>query len=96
VSSDAHTAGGSPRKLYRQFVTAVRDHGLALGEVLPLFTCNPAGALRLAGKGRLRVGADGDILVLDQRSLELAHVFARGRQLLAYGQLRPPGEEGQP
>jgi beta-aspartyl-dipeptidase (metallo-type) len=96
VSSDAHTAGGSPRKLYRQFVTAVRDHGLALGDVLPLFTCNPAGALRLAGKGRLRVGADGDILVLDQRSLELVHVFARGRQLLAYGQLGASGEEGQP
>jgi beta-aspartyl-dipeptidase (metallo-type) len=96
VSSDAHTAGGSPRKLYRQFVTGLRDHRLPLNEVLPFFTRNPADALRLTGKGRVRVGADGDLLVLDQRTLALVHVFARGRQLLTNGQLRAPGEEGQP
>ncbi len=39
--------------------------GVPLERALPAFTSNPARLLRLAGKGRIQVGADADLLSLD-------------------------------
>lgn len=41
------------------------DSGRSLGEILPAFTANVADLLRLPGKGRIAVGGDADLLVLD-------------------------------
>ncbi len=87
VSSDAHTAGAEPARLHQELVASVREHGLSLEQLLPCFTANPAAALKLRGKGRLEPGADGDVVVLDARSLEVVHVFARGRQRVRDGRL---------
>jgi beta-aspartyl-dipeptidase (metallo-type) len=38
---------------------------MPLAVALPAFTANPARLLRLAGKGRIEIGADADLLVLD-------------------------------
>jgi beta-aspartyl-dipeptidase (metallo-type) len=83
VSSDAQTLGGSPCKLYQQFVASVREVGLPLPEVLPLLTRNPASVLQLRRKGQLQARLDGDILVLEKATLRLVHVLARGRQVLS-------------
>jgi beta-aspartyl-dipeptidase (metallo-type) len=87
VSSDAHTPGGHPSKLYRQLVSAVQEHGHPLERVLPLFTANPAAVLGLAHKGRLESGADADVLVLDADTLAVTHLFGRGRHLVGDGEL---------
>jgi beta-aspartyl-dipeptidase (metallo-type) len=79
VSSDAHTLDGSPQKLYNQLVATAHEFGLR--EVLPYFTFNPAQALGLAAKGRLEIGADADILVLDKATFAIRQLFARGRRL---------------
>lgn len=39
--------------------------GLSPAQALPAFTSNPARLLRLAGKGRIAVGADADLAALD-------------------------------
>lgn len=91
ASSDAHTQGGTPAKLYGQLV-ACRNHGMALPEVLPLFTSNPAAALKLERKGRLRPHADADLLVARKDSLKLVHVLARGKFVMRNGQV----EIGEP
>jgi beta-aspartyl-dipeptidase (metallo-type) len=52
--------------------------GQPLERVLPAFTANPAGLLRLPRKGQLRPGADADLVVLDARGA-VADVMARGR-----------------
>jgi beta-aspartyl-dipeptidase (metallo-type) len=78
ASSDAHTAGGTPAKLYGQLVSCVQQHGFTLREVLPHFTSNTAKALRLAHKGQLKVGHDADMLILDRDTLEIRHVIAKG------------------
>jgi beta-aspartyl-dipeptidase (metallo-type) len=52
--------------------------GQPLERVLPAFTSNPARLLRLDAKGRLRPGADADLVVLDHGG-EVADVMARGR-----------------
>ncbi len=85
VSSDAQTPGGSPAKLYRNVMASVHELGLALEEVLPLVTTNPAAALRLERKGALKVGSDADVLVLRRNTLEVVHVIARGRQMVVDG-----------
>lgn len=85
VSSDAHTPGGVPHKVYNSFVSAARKSGLSLHAVLPFFTQNPASALQLKEKGHLRPGADADLAVFNARTLEIVHVFARGRQVLRHG-----------
>jgi beta-aspartyl-dipeptidase (metallo-type) len=52
--------------------------GQPLERVLPAFTSNPARLLRLPRKGHLAVGADADLVVLDDRG-GAADVMARGR-----------------
>ena len=98
VSSDAQTPGGTPGKLYSQFVAATREMGLPLETVLPHFTSNTARALRLDRKGRLEPGCDADLLILKPETLAVQHVFARGQHLVADGQvivnLPEAGENG--
>jgi beta-aspartyl-dipeptidase (metallo-type) len=86
-SSDAHTPGGSPDKLYQTFVQCVREHGVPVEHVLPHFGANAAAALGLAGKGVVREGGDADVLVVRKGSLELRHVIARGRVLMRDGRV---------
>ncbi|WP_116953185.1 amidohydrolase family protein [Jiangella endophytica] len=62
----------------------VRDHGLSLGRALSFVTANPARALGLDAKGRVRVGGDADLLIVDD-DLRIVDVFARGRRLVADG-----------
>jgi beta-aspartyl-dipeptidase (metallo-type) len=56
------TAGGLLAAL-----AEARTRGVALADALPAFTSNPATLLRLAGKGRIAVGADADLCALDDR-----------------------------
>jgi beta-aspartyl-dipeptidase (metallo-type) len=76
----------------------VRQAGLPFEQALSFATSNPARALRLSSrKGRIRVGADADLLVLGP-DLEIDAVFARGRQLVSGGRplalsLYEPGRE---
>lgn len=88
ISSDAQTPGGSPAKLYRNIVAAARASELGLELVLPLCTRNPAAVLQLGQKGHLAAGKDADVLVLRRESLEIVHVFARGRQMVAHGEFQ--------
>lgn len=52
--------------------------GVALEDALPAFTSNVADLLRLPGKGRIAVGADADLVALDDAD-NVTDVFALGR-----------------
>jgi len=73
-------------------VRALVARGHALADVLPAFTSNPGRFLRLgqeqspnaSPKGQLSVGADADLVVLDE-DLFARHVMARGRWLVRDG-----------
>ena len=52
--------------------------GLPLDTVLPVFTSNVADLLRLNNKGRLKVGYDADLVVLDEHD-NICDVMALGR-----------------
>ncbi len=59
---------------------------VAMTEALPAFTSNVADLLRLAGKGRIAVGADADLVVLDD-SGKPSDVIARGVPHMRAGEL---------
>jgi beta-aspartyl-dipeptidase (metallo-type) len=54
------------------------EEGVPLEDALPPFTSNPARLLRLESKGRLRAGADADIVVLGADG-GIDEVMAMGR-----------------
>jgi beta-aspartyl-dipeptidase (metallo-type) len=85
VSSD--TGASSPRKLYEEFCHAVVHSRIPLDTILPMLTANTAKVLKLKTKGRLEVGNDGDILIMDERSLEIRHVIASGQSMVADGEI---------
>jgi beta-aspartyl-dipeptidase (metallo-type) len=85
ISSDA--AISSPRALHGQICACVAKHGFPLELVLPLCATNAARVLKLARKGRLEQGRDADVLILRRQTLEITHVFARGKPLVSNGEL---------
>ena len=87
ASTDASLS--SPRDLLAQ-VRACLDAGFDWSEVLPLVTSNPAGILKLPGKGRVEAGADADLVVLDRGSLAAVEVIAGGRRLVKEGRVAEP------
>jgi beta-aspartyl-dipeptidase (metallo-type) len=54
------------------------DSGIAIDKVLPYFTSNVATLMNFGHKGRLSVGADADLLILDNKQ-RIDHVMAQGQ-----------------
>lgn len=74
---------GRPAALVETLRTLL-GRGHALAEVLPVFTRNVADVLRLPHKGRIAVGADADLLALDETGRP-RDVMALGRFLVRDG-----------
>jgi beta-aspartyl-dipeptidase (metallo-type) len=85
VSSDSGSS--SPARLAEQWRRCVLCHRVPLERALPLVTSNTAAVLKLARKGRLAAGCDADVLALRRDTLDVVHVFARGRHLYDDGRL---------
>ncbi len=79
-----HMDVGQPGALIAT-IRSLLERGVELAEILPAFTSNVARLLRLSSKGRLQVGADADLVVLDERAA-ICDVMAMGRYHLKNGQ----------
>lgn len=71
----------------QQLRDCVLHHGFALEQVLPLATRNTARILKLKEKGELRKGCVGDVLLLEEGSLEIVHVLSRGQFVVRDGRV---------
>ena len=85
VSSDA--AINSPRVVLEQIRSAVKDHGFPLELVLALATANTARILHFADQGTLEKGKRGNVVVLEEGSLEVVHVRGSMGWLVRNGSL---------
>jgi beta-aspartyl-dipeptidase (metallo-type) len=73
-----------------QTLNEVLQRGVPLERALPAFTSNPARLLRLPAKGRIQVGADADLVVLDEAGA--AHeVIAGGIVHVRHGHIEHRG-----
>jgi beta-aspartyl-dipeptidase (metallo-type) len=96
VSSDAHAPNASHPKYRQRFDAAILEEGLSLEALLPMFTRNPAEALKLPNKGRIRVGGDADLQIFQRDSLALHHVFTQGTWRMRDGAVAPPRQDSSP
>ena len=76
----------SPLALLELLQAAIGDQADIVPDVIAALTCNPAAALNLDRKGRIRAGMDADLLLLDPDSGELTDVMCGGRWLLRQGE----------
>jgi beta-aspartyl-dipeptidase (metallo-type) len=84
-SSDADAT--APRLLYERLCKAVVEDRMPLERVLPHVTSHTARVLKLDGKGVLAPGKDADVVVLEAGTLDITHVFARGRCMVRDGEM---------
>ena len=72
---------GLPNANHRELVDAVMQEGLSLDVALKVLTSNPASVLKLKQKGRVEVGYDADLLLLDA-NFKIKSVMAMGEIML--------------
>jgi beta-aspartyl-dipeptidase (metallo-type) len=77
-------AVGEPSCLLRELADLVRTEGLSLDQAVAPFTSSVAAVFKLPGKGRVELGADADLLLLDD-DFSARHLLARGRFLMRDG-----------
>lgn len=91
---------GSQKTLLKCLQTLVKEQVVEPGTAISLFSTNPAETYGLSRKGRIRIGSDADLLILDNK-LDVADVLARGRRAVADGEVvlkgtfSPSDEGGQ-
>ena len=78
--SDRSALAGSAARMVDLVRRMVSEVNVPLHEAVAMATQNPAQAIDLQTKGRLRVGADADLVVLSPK-LEILRVFTGGDEL---------------
>lgn len=68
----------------------VQEGELPLEQALCLLTANPARTMKLKAKGRIEVGYDADLCLMDE-ALNLTDVFARGEWVMKEGEVIKKG-----
>lgn len=74
---------GKLSSLYNAVKTSVEVEGIPFETAIQVITSNPAFRLKLKGKGRIEVGYDADLVMVDSDSLEITDVIARGQMMIA-------------
>lgn len=83
---------GTPQSLLFELQRLVRVKGMAMEKALRPLTTTPARIYRLdRKKGRIGVGADADLLLLDATAMTLQGVIARGQVMMGSGVLTRKG-----
>lgn len=82
---------GKVTSLYREVQDAVLKDQVPFETALRTVTVNPAALLKLEHKGRIREELDADVVLADAKTLDITHVFARGRMMISEGRILVKG-----
>jgi len=78
-------ATGQPKSIMTELLDTVREEGLPLDQALKVVTANVADVLKLRRKGRVAVGMDADVVLLDADD-RIRYVVARGTVMVRDGE----------
>lgn len=73
---------GKVTSLFQEIRDAVLDEGIPLEKVIKVATANPATILKLPDKGKIEVGKDADIVLLNKEDLSIDTVIALGQIMM--------------
>ncbi len=68
---------GYPKSIFTEMVDTVRNEGFPLEKALKVITSNVADILKLNQKGRVEIGKDADLVLLNE-DFEIIHLMAMG------------------
>jgi len=81
---------GEPKSIFDELVDLVLEEKLPLEKAVTVVTTNVASRLKLPRKGRIGVGQDADLVLLDNL-YRIRHVIAMGCMMVKNGQVIQPG-----
>ena len=81
---------GQPRSILDELKDAVEEEDLPLAKAARVVTSNVADILKLGGKGRVTVGGDADVVLLD-REFRVYHMVANGKLMVRDAQMVEKG-----
>lgn len=82
---------GKVTSLYNEVRDGIINENIPVEKALKVITSNPAGILKLKNKGRIQKGYDADLVILDEETLELNTVIAKGQIMVENKQLKVYG-----
>lgn len=74
---------GDCRSLYKEVKDSILVEGIPIEEAIKVITSNPAKILKLKDKGRIEMGKDADLVLVDKETMEIDTVIARGKIMAA-------------
>lgn len=87
---------GKVTSLYNEVRDGIINDKIPIEKALKVITSNPADLLKLKNKGRIQKGYDADIVLLDEETLEINTVIAKGRTMVENKEIKVLGTfEGQ-
>lgn len=78
---------GKVTTLYDEVRDAVLIDKLPLEQAIKVITSNPASILKLKGKGRVEVNYDADLVLLEEETLSIDSVMAKGQMMIQHGEI---------
>ncbi len=76
----------SVASLYREVKESIKEHNVPIEDAIKVITSNVANILKLDNKGRIIEGRDADFVIVDQESLDIDMVIAKGKIVVENGE----------
>jgi beta-aspartyl-dipeptidase (metallo-type) len=78
---------GQPASILWETIDAIKEENMPIEQAIKPVTSNPADVLKLRQKGRIEIGKDADIVILD-KDFNVTYVIANGELLVRNGVMK--------
>ena len=76
----------SVSSLYREVKESIREHNVPIENAIKVITANVAKLLKLDNKGSIESGKDADFVIVNDETLDIDMVIAKGRIVVKEGE----------
>ena len=77
----------SVSSLYEEVKECIRTYNIPIEEALKVITSNVSKILKLKNKGTIEIGKDADLVLVDEKTLEIKTVIAMGKIMIKDGKV---------